>query len=1353
MRRAMLLFACVLATAKGFAIGEHEHHTISDPFVVNGIYYKIHHYWVTNDSWIEAPPRSEISRPQKAVGGFGGGSSSSGSWWAEVVSGSYDYTLTHLVVPATIQYEGKSYDVTAIESEAFMDNPWLYSVTAPYISAINSSAFMGCTGLVIVKIKDDINYIGANAFQNCPQLTTVEGISSTSNSKLFSPASGQQKVSAKILSFGTSTGEIEEYAFAGCKKLTTGFIHVKDFRHIQQYAFKDCQGLTSVRIPNLNVNNYQDGIDAYAYTGCTGIKDVYTEYEVAINENAFDATTYQNATLHVPAGKISTYKALEGWKNFARMTDGTTVEELKEGDSFTGKTAEGVEMEFTVKDATSKTCYVGKGNHKNSVDKSTSGKITIPSTINGYQVVGISRGGFEECANITEVSVPEGVTDLDGMSFAHCTALKKVSLPSTLKSMHGMEFAYCSSLTDIVLPESLEETQGNGDFVYCSSLKSITIPSKLTRIPSYEFYECTNLETINLPNSITTIEEVAFGGSGLKSISIPSGVTTISHSLFYNCTNLTSVSLPSTITTIDDYAFGYCSSLQNLSIPSAVTTIGEGAFGICSSLKSLTIPNGVTVLPNQVFYGCSSLLTISLPSTLTAIENETFSGCTSLQSISIPNGVTTIGDLAFCNCNKLQSITLPTTLKTIGMGTFGLTGITSITLPPSLESIGEQAFAGASLTSLTIPANVKTMGLGIVGYCGNLTSLAVDSNNPYFRSGGNGIIDKSTNMLVQSCSNTTIPTDIVGIGDNGFIFVKGVEEITIPENIKTIGYCSFQSCTDLKKVTLPKALATIGEEAFLDCPALEAVTALNPEPVAINANVFYKNQDYATSGNTEFTSATLYVPHGSKVAYEAAEGWKNFQNIVEMESEEPKLVLTKLAVEGDYIVGAVHTASFSVRNEGAAFDGTVLLYVKAESEEEWNGWWWNCQIATGEEVSMQVSFTFDSPDTYRFWVATEARDMEGLGSKTIAVTPAATLTAKSYTREYGEENPEFEFTADKGGFSGEPVITCEATKESPVGTYPIVITQGSVDNNYVSYVNGTLTITKAALTAKARSYTRKQGEENPTLEIDYSGWKLNDKESVLTKKPTATTTATASSAPGTYAITVSGGEAENYNFNYVNGTLTVTEADAIAVTAKSYSRAYGEENPVFEYTVSGGTLIGEPTITCQATKESPVGTYDIVVGKGGVTNPNVTYVNGTLTIEKAYQTLTWEQDLLDVEQYSQVELTAEGSSGLAVSYHVNDESICAVTVIGNRSYLDCFGLGETVMCAEQQGDANWWQTTKTYKTVRIVNTSGISSLTGEAGEPFDVYSISGQVVRKSATNLLGLPKGIYIVRGQRVVVK
>ena len=231
-----------------------------------------------------------------------------------------------------------------------------------------------------------------------------------------------------------------------------------------------------------------------------------------------------------------------------------------------------------------------------------------------------------------------------------------------------------------------------------------------------------------------------------------------------------------------------------------------------------------------------------------------------------------------------------------------------------------------------------------------------------------------------------------------------------------------------------------------------------------------------------------------------------------------------------------------------------------------------------------------------------------------------TITANSYTITYGDPLPTFGYTTTGSALVGTPIITCSATSNSNAGTYDIIVSEGSVSNSSITLVKGTLTIKKATLRASVGSYTKKQGDAMPSFSISYLGFKNGETKSVLTREPTVLCSATASSAPGSYPITLSGGQAINYEFNYQNGMLTVIAADAAAVTARSYTITYGDPLPQFAYETSGAALNGTPAISCAATANSDAGTYDIVVSKGSVSNYNVSYVNGTLTIEKAVLT-------------------------------------------------------------------------------------------------------------------------------------
>ncbi len=389
------------------------------------------------------------------------------------------------------------------------------------------------------------------------------------------------------------------------------------------------------------------------------------------------------------------------------------------------------------------------------------------------------------------------------------------------------------------------------------------------------------------------------------------------------------------------------------------------------------------------------------------------------------------------------------------------------------------------------------------------------------------------------------------------------------------------------------------------------------------------------------------------------------------------------------------------------------------------------------------------PNTYDIVVSdAEAQNYEisyVKGKLTITEADPVTVTAKSYSREYGEENPTFEFTSEGATLTGTPEITCEATATSPVGTYSIVIKKGTVTNYNDKYVNGTLTITKAPLKITGKNYTIKQGEALPTFEATYEGFKNSETKDVLIKQPTITTTATSASEPNTYDIVVSDAEAQNYEISYVKGKLTITEADPVTVTAKSYSREYGEENPTFEFTSEGATLTGTPEITCEATATSPVGTYSIMIKKGTVTNYNDTYVNGTLTITKA--PLTVQVENVTREQYVENPEFVITYTGWKLD---EDESVLTKKPIVTTSATKDSPVGEYDIVVSG-GEAKNYDLKYQNGVLTIIESTGIATIS--VTNPVDVYNVQGRMVRSKATTLEGLPNGVYIINGKKVVLK
>src|SRR5207302_1053340 len=141
-----------------------------------------------------------------------------------------------------------------------------------------------------------------------------------------------------------------------------------------------------------------------------------------------------------------------------------------------------------------------------------------------------------------------------------------------------------------------------------------------------------------------------------------------------------------------------------------------------------------------------------------------------------------------------------------------------------------------------------------------------------------------------------------------------------------------------------------------------------------------------------------------------------------------------------------------------------------------------------------------------------------------------------------------------------PTLTTTATASSHVGSYGITAA-GAVDADYsISYVDGTLTVTTAALTITANDQSKVYGAALPTLTASYSGFVNGDTAASLTTAPTLTTTATASCHVGSYGITAAGAVDADYSITYVDGTLSVTQA-ALTITANDQSKVYGAALP------------------------------------------------------------------------------------------------------------------------------------------------------------------------------------------------
>lgn len=169
----------------------------------------------------------------------------------------------------------------------------------------------------------------------------------------------------------------------------------------------------------------------------------------------------------------------------------------------------------------------------------TNTDIVIPDKINGYKVIGISYGAFENCSQIESITVPDGVTEIGPYAFNNC-----------------------SELSNIYIPDSVTTDIGNNAFDGTKWLE-------------------------NQPDGVVYVGKTVYGYKGImpenNSLIISGGTKSIADCAFENLENLNNISIPNSMENIGYNAFMGCLNIKSVTIPSGINEIGRHAFGYSGS--------------------------------------------------------------------------------------------------------------------------------------------------------------------------------------------------------------------------------------------------------------------------------------------------------------------------------------------------------------------------------------------------------------------------------------------------------------------------------------------------------------------------------------------------------------------------------------------------------------------------------------------------------------------------------------------------------------------------------------------------------------------------------------------------
>lgn len=829
------------------------------------------------------------------------------TYWFEGTEATAAYAQSRtgsINIPATVDYEGTTYKVTAIKDHAFD----AYEITSITIGAnvrtIGAYAFNYAQQLETVTFApgSQLRTIGDYAFCNCTKMTTINlpsGVTSIGKQAFYMCRA------LTAIDIPASLTTLREQTFLDCDQLTSVVIP-EGVQTIEDKAFSGCDGMTTVSIPQSVTS-----ISGTPFYGCSGLTDIAVDaansYFCSVDGSLYDKS--KTRLINFALGQAGAASVPEGVteiskRAFYRATKMTTV--------------------------------------------------SLPSTL---RTIGVQAFSF--CSALTDITIPEGVSVVSGSTFEYCSALKTVHLPSTITVINSAVFMMCPQLTDLTLDATTVPTTDPIAF-YTLDVTKITLHVPASAVEAYKaddvWKSFKGLNTVYTDGSTFTVKTaegtditVMVTDNANRKVQIGDGVSAAVDATLSGTVTIPAIAEGYDVTAIGENAFQGCALLTAVDMPSAVNTIKTGAFQGCAAFSAVSIPQNTDV-QSGAFSSCDALATVTCctrnayniaadafssdiysRATLRVEmdRKEDFLTATGWKEFATIHGYLTenvrkfyvnsvegveIGfSVADVDAQTIQvggpetddyptiAIDTRTTKITIPESIDGLpvvklaknafktcTSLTEVNLPNTITAIGTNAFLGCeALEYLTLPASVNSLEIAVFSGCKNMKVLDM----------------KHTSLSGVTVGRTTSGNPFNGMQATTVIYLPETCSAGTEQNVVTGNVCNHLKITDKGDIVLPHEFTAslLTYSRYLNQSTKDAYTVCLPFEKSTDRYVKYYR---LTSGGsswltfTEETSPEANTPYLAVVQYGRTESCTSLADVTISKSVDNSITVDGYTMHG-----------------------------------------------------------------------------------------------------------------------------------------------------------------------------------------------------------------------------------------------------------------------------------------------------------------------------------------------------------------------------------------------------------------------------------------------------------------------